>query len=89
MEPKAKRQGKCKCLFTLIILDFYKEDAESKTILHHTLMNANDEILEYILDNYYEYICGNFGCGNFNSFQLDGYYALHLTMSLGGFAKYK
>jgi len=33
------------------------------------LLNANDEILKYILEEFYEFVCGgSIGSGNFDAF---------------------
>ena len=48
-----------------IPLDFFKTDAEDKNIIHHVLMNANDDLLEYILSNYEDYL------SEFSSFSYD------------------
>ena len=52
-------------------------------------MNANDQLLEYVLTNHYNHICGKEGVGGFNKVQLDGNFAIHLALSLGGYANYK
>jgi hypothetical protein len=46
-------------------------------------MNANDKLLQYILETLPEYNC------NFNKISLDKNPALHLALSLAGFSKYK
>ncbi|CDW86211.1 histone deacetylase [Stylonychia lemnae] len=70
---------------------FSSTDPEHKSILHHTLLNANDEFLEYLLHNYYHFVCPNSARSpaDFNSFELDGNYTLHLALTLAGYTQFQ
>lgn len=43
---------RCKLNIVLCLLDLEKKDLEGKLIIHHVLMNANDQILQYIIQTF-------------------------------------
>jgi ankyrin repeat protein len=64
--------------------DLLKPDLEGKTAIHHILMNAHTELLDYIVREYSEV-----GLTFTDLMPLEGNNALHLALSASGFGKYR
>lgn len=64
-------------------LDLIRPDSEGKHVLHHVLLNANVELLQYLITTFTEYGL------TFGSLEIEGNNALHLALSSAPFAKYR
>jgi len=82
-KPILSVQLKCKpCCFSSA--DLFKPDLEGKTAIHHILMNAHTELLDYIVREF-----GELGLTFCDLMPLEGNNALHLALSASGFGKYR
>jgi hypothetical protein len=58
-------------------------DPEGKSIIHHILLNANANLLDYLLVN------DDIAPYNFGNISMEGNSALHLALALVSVAKYR
>lgn len=62
----------------------FKPDLEGKTAIHHILMNAHTDLLDFVVREF-----GELGLTFSDLPALEGNNALHLALSASGFGKYR